>query len=76
VKLRHKFGKVLIGFGFKVYGEMPQTISVSDTKTILGKSKDAVVEVDDRPNQWSPEQHGNVVTAEPKLMSMHRRGKF
>lgn len=34
---------------------------------------DAIVEVNEEPLTWTPEQHGNVVIAEPTLMTLDRR---
>lgn len=41
----------------------------------LKAPRDASVEVADEVEQWQPEQHGNVIIAEPELMVLHRRGK-
>lgn len=45
-------------------------------KTADKPIRSALVEADDTPLTWQPEQHGNVVIAEPDIMAAHRRGEL
>jgi hypothetical protein len=76
---KQKIGQKLIKRGLKLVGDAPQSdpgASVTDIKEALEEPTDAVVHVSDRPSVWSPEQHGNVIVAEPKMISLERKGKL
>ena len=75
MKLRYRLGKLFIKLGSRLYGE--SALPINDIPTDLQPSRDAVVENElDAPLQWGPEQHGNVIIVEPRLMNRYRRGKL
>jgi hypothetical protein len=75
-RLKSKLGKWLIGVGLWLHDDDVDA-KPTEVKQALGESLDAAVEVPDGLTpQWSPEQHGNVVMAEPELMILERRGKL
>lgn len=68
--LRSRFGRFLISEGIKLAGEPERKTEV---KKALGSSLDAVVEASDDDDQWQPQQHGNVVIAEPEIVRYARK---
>lgn len=78
MKLRQRIARKLISFGIRLHGEFDATEPskpiplVPVTKVSSGG---AVVEETTDAVRWSPEQHGNVVIAEPDIMTRFRREK-
>lgn len=60
-----------------MYGDIPQTetAKLAPPKTINKMKGGAVVEATDELVQWSPDQRGNVVIAEPDMLTKFRREK-
>lgn len=76
MKLRRKLGKKLVDWGMRLYGDMPADQSITSVKTVLEQPLDAAVDASYEVQTWQPEQHGNVIIAEPELITLDRRGKF
>lgn len=74
--LRQWAGKHLISFGIRVHSTKLEAHTKHEINETLNIPEDAMVEADETPEQWQPEQHGNVVIAEPDLMVKYRRGKL
>jgi hypothetical protein len=78
-RLKQRIGKRLIRIGIGLHGGEPEaekTAYSTEVKQVLGQPLDASVEVEEAPQQWQPEQSGNVIIAEPELMHQYRRGKL
>jgi hypothetical protein len=76
-RLKQRIGKRLIRIGIGLHGSEPdQKVITTEVKQTLGQPLDASVEVEEAPQQWQPEQSGNVIIAEPELMHQYRRGKL
>lgn len=75
IKLRQRLGKRLIAFGIRLHGTKLQPETKHEVNEALSIPEDAMVEADGKPEQWQPEQHGNVVIVEPDLMVKYRRGQ-
>lgn len=76
-RFRHFIARRLITLGIRIYGQTDdEKVLDSDLKQALDMPLDAVVEVDDIPEQWKPDQKGNVVIVEPELMVKYRRGQL
>lgn len=78
MQLRRRIGKNLINLGMWVHGPFEEIKLTDDRplKEALGEPLDAVIEAADTPAQWSEHQTGNVIVAEPELITLHRRGKL
>jgi hypothetical protein len=78
MQLRRRIGKNLIRLGMWVHGPFDKVVLTDDRplKEALDLPLDAVVEAEDTPMQWSEHQTGNVIVAEPDLITLHRRGKL
>jgi hypothetical protein len=73
VRLKTRLGNRLIRLGMK-WSPQP-TVSKTEIKQALGESTSAVVEAHLEAPRWTPEQHGNVIIAEPDIMKEFRRNR-
>lgn len=75
-KFRQRLGKRLISLAIRIYGSQLPSDTKHEVNETLDIPEDAMVEQDETPEQWQPEQHGNVVIVEPDLMVKYRRGQL
>lgn len=73
MRLKTRFGNKLIRWGLRLSPTPP--VSTTDIKEALGESTSAVVEAHLEAPRWTPEQHGNVIIAEPDIMKEFRRNR-
>lgn len=75
--LRQTLGRKLISAGVAVYGRLdevePGGQAKPTTKPPTHPAHSAVVEASDKPVQWEPHQTGNIVVAEPLMITEYRR---
>lgn len=78
MNLRYKLAKLLFKASMKLAPPeaMPPAYKTLQEELEPQRGSGAVIEADDTPQQWSPDQKGNVVIAEPLLMNKHRRGEL
>lgn len=76
VRIRTRLAKRLFKWSIKLVPQPEDTPEYKLLPDELKEPQDAAVETDGLPEQWQPEQHGNVVIVEPDLMFQHRRGKL
>lgn len=74
--IRLKLARLFYRWAKRLAPEVKRDVDHSGLMTDLVIPQDAVVEADETAEQWQPEQHGNVVIAEPPLMRQYRRGKL
>lgn len=73
MKLKRALGNRLIRWGLQLSPVPP--VSKTDIKEALGESTSGVIEAATEAERWKPEQHGNVIIAEPDIMKEFRRNR-
>jgi hypothetical protein len=73
INLRIRLAKLLFKWSVKLSPPPERTEAYKSLPDELKIPMDAVVELNEEPLTWTPEQHGNIVVAEPTLMALDRR---